>query len=68
LYLLPFTISSTQEIILQFFLYLFYAADMPTTPNTTIATFADDTVLLSNHENHILASEQLQHHLSRLQT
>jgi hypothetical protein len=32
-----------------------------------IATFADDTVLLSKHENPILASEQLQRHLSLLQ-
>jgi hypothetical protein len=33
-----------------------------------MAIFADDTALLSNHENPNLASEQLQHHLSLLQT
>jgi hypothetical protein len=29
-------------------LYLMYTADLPTTNNTTIATFADDTTLLAN--------------------
>jgi hypothetical protein len=39
-------------------LYLFYTADIPTPQYTTIATFANDTVLFSIHENPVLASDK----------
>jgi hypothetical protein len=46
--------------------YLLYTSDIPTTAETTIGTFADDTVILSSHEHPETASEQLQHHLNLL--
>jgi hypothetical protein len=48
-----------QGSILGPLLYLFYTADIPTTQYTTIATFAIDTVLLSIHENRVLASDKI---------
>jgi hypothetical protein len=48
-------------------LYLLYTADLPTTVNTTIATFADDTALLATNSDLTLASQQLQYHLDLLQ-
>jgi hypothetical protein len=40
-------------------LYLLYTADLPTTNNTTIATFADDTTLLATNSDPALAFQQL---------
>ena len=48
-------------------LYFIFTADLPTTDNTTIATFADDTGLLAVHTDPIVASQRLQHHLNILQ-
>jgi hypothetical protein len=48
-------------------LYLIYTADLPTTSNTTIATFADDTALLATDSDPARASQLLQHHLDLLQ-
>jgi hypothetical protein len=48
-------------------LYLLYTADLPTTNNTTIATFADDTALLATDSDPALASQQLQYHPDLLQ-
>jgi hypothetical protein len=42
-------------------------SDLPTTDNTTIATFADDTVLLAIDSDPALASQKLQQHLDLLQ-
>jgi hypothetical protein len=46
---------------------LIYTADLPTTENTTIATFADDTALLAVDSDPALASQKLQQHLDLLQ-
>jgi hypothetical protein len=48
-------------------LYLIYIADLPTTDNTTIATFTDDTALLAIDSDLALASQKLQQHLDLLQ-
>jgi hypothetical protein len=48
-------------------LYLIYTADLPTTDNTTIAAFADDTALLAIDSDPALASQKLQQHLDLLQ-
>jgi hypothetical protein len=48
-------------------LYLLYTADLPTTDNTTIATFADDTALLAIDSDPALATQILQQHLDLLQ-
>lgn len=48
-------------------LYLLYTSDLPTTINTTIATFADDTAILASHPDPIIASSHLQTHLNNIQ-
>jgi len=48
-------------------LYLLYTADVPTTQDTLMATFANDTVLLSSDPDLVRATEKLQHHLNLLQ-
>ncbi|KAA5634741.1 hypothetical protein F3G58_35215, partial [Pseudomonas aeruginosa] len=45
-------------------LYLIFTADLPTHATTTTATYADDTAILSTHENQDSASDRLQHHLN----
>jgi hypothetical protein len=40
-------------------LYLIYIADLPTTNNTTIAAFADDTDLLATNNNPVVASQHV---------
>jgi hypothetical protein len=47
-------------------LYLLYTADLPTTSNTTIETFADDTAFLATNSVLALASQQLQYHADLL--
>lgn len=48
-------------------LYLIYTADLPTNRNTIIATYADDTAIMSVHDDPTTASENLQSHLDDLQ-
>jgi hypothetical protein len=48
-------------------LYLLYTADLSTTDDNTTATFADDTVVLTAHENPTIASHRLQLHLRKIQ-
>jgi hypothetical protein len=43
-------------------LYLIYISDLPTTDETTIATSADDTAIISTNKNPLLASHYLQNH------
>lgn len=52
--------------ILSPILYNIYAADQPTSLNTTVAEFADDKVIIAMHEDPISASQNLQHHLNLL--
>lgn len=47
-------------------LYTLYTSDFPATENVTVATFADDTVLLASHENPATASNHLQNALSEV--
>lgn len=48
-------------------LYLLYTADMPITRLTTIATYADDTAVLSSHTDPTRASRNLQIALNDIQ-
>jgi hypothetical protein len=41
---------------------------MPETEHTLTATYADDTAILSSHQNPITASTNLQHHLNQFET
>jgi hypothetical protein len=56
-----------QGSVLGLLLYLMFTADLPTTNNTTITNFADDTALLATNSYPALASQQLQYHLDLLQ-
>lgn len=47
-------------------LYFLYTADLPTTRNTQVATFADDTAILAVHACPETASHYLQQHLDTL--
>ena len=49
-------------------LYLLYTADVPTIEDTLMATFADDTPILSSDHDPVPVTEKLQHHLRLLQT
>lgn len=48
-------------------LYTLFTADLPTTDSTMVATYADDTAILSSHENPITASEHLQLHIDKIE-
>lgn len=56
-----------QGSILGPLLYLIFTSDIPTTINTKIATFADDTAILSSHSDPALASAYLQENLNLIQ-
>ena len=49
-------------------LYLLYKMDFPTENNTCIATYADDTAILSTHKISAISTENLQNHLNKAQT
>jgi hypothetical protein len=48
-------------------LYTLFTADLPTSSNTTLGTFAADIAILSVHEEPDIAASNLQHYLSALQ-
>jgi hypothetical protein len=47
-------------------LYLLYTADLPTTADSTTVTFAEDTVVLTTHEDPAIAKHTLQTHNQNL--
>jgi len=47
-------------------LFNIYAADQPSTQNTIVADYADDKVILSVHNDPLIASRNLQSHLNLL--
>lgn len=53
--------------ILSPILYNIFAADQPITPNTSVADYADDKVILSMNDNPLIASENLQTHLDLME-
>jgi hypothetical protein len=52
-----------QGSVIKPLLYLIYTADAPTWDDTLIATFADDTAIVSSDEDPARASERLYHHI-----
>lgn len=63
----PIKSGVPQGSVLGPLLYTLYTSDIPTTPDTQMGTFADDTVLLCRHKDPQLATEGLQLHLDILQ-
>ena len=47
-------------------LYTLFTADLPLTPHTITASFADDTAILSNYKDPKLASDNLQEGLDKV--
>uniref|UniRef100_T1HBE3 Reverse transcriptase domain-containing protein n=1 Tax=Rhodnius prolixus TaxID=13249 RepID=T1HBE3_RHOPR len=47
--------------------YFTVTSNIPTDPNTTLLTYADDTALLSTDHDPVLAHRNLQSHLSSLE-
>jgi hypothetical protein len=56
-----------QSSVLDPLLYLLYTADLSTSPDTTIATFADDTAILATDPDPATASQNLQTGLLAIQ-
>jgi hypothetical protein len=50
----------SQGIVSGHVLYLTYTSNLPTSDNTTTATFADDRAVLARHEEPAIASVKLQ--------
>jgi hypothetical protein len=48
-------------------LYLLYTADLPTSPESTTTTFADDTTVVATDSNPAIASQKLQTDLLEIQ-
>jgi hypothetical protein len=64
----PIQSGVRQGSVLGPLLYLIFTADIPTTADTLIATFADDTAIMSSDSHPARASEKVQPHLNALQT
>jgi hypothetical protein len=64
----PIKAGVPQDSVLGPALYVLYTSDLPTSTNTTLGTFADDTVMFSVNKNSRRAASDFQYHLNTLQT
>jgi hypothetical protein len=64
----PIKAGEPQGSVLGPTLYVLYTSDLPTSTNTTLGLFADDTVILSVNGDSRRAASELQHYLNTLQT
>jgi hypothetical protein len=58
-----YSFRCTQGSILDPFLYVLYTYDLPTSRETKLGIFADDTALFATHEDPTIALLNLQQHL-----
>lgn len=62
----PINAGIPQGSVLGPVLYTIYTADLPTSENVMVATYADDTAILSSSNSSTEASYHLQNHLNKL--
>ena len=65
--ILPILSGVPQGSVLGPILYMLFTADIPTSEHTLIATFADDTAIISAHANPIIASHRPQVKIRKIQ-
>jgi len=65
--LAPILAGVPQGAISSPILYNIYAADQPTSSNTSVAEFADDKIIFTSNENPLVASQHLQNHLNEME-
>jgi hypothetical protein len=59
---------TTRRCVLGQLLYLLFTADLPISPETTSATFADDTAVIATDNDPAIASSKLQTNLLAIQS